>query len=75
MRRSSKNAYLSRQHIKDDQINFLLGGVEKKLEEYRNALEQKENNFQTQKKYLFLQNKVTIKQLLKIRNLKHILRA
>ena len=50
MSRSSKNAYLSRQHIKDEQINFLLGGVEKKLEEYRNALEQKENNFQTQKK-------------------------
>ena len=30
------------QQVKDDQINYLLGDLEKSLEDYRNALEIKE---------------------------------
>ena len=32
----------NRQQVKDDQINYLLGDLEKNLEDYRNALEIKE---------------------------------
>ena len=32
----------NRQQVKDDQINYLLGDLEKSLEDYRNALEIKE---------------------------------
>ena len=38
----SRTAFQSRQQIKDEQINYLLGDVEKNLEEYRNSLELKE---------------------------------
>ena len=44
------------QQIKDEQINYLLGDVEKSLEEYR-------KNSQTQKKYRYLQKRVTIKHI------------
>ena len=44
------------QQIKDEQINYLLGDVEKSLEEYR-------KNSQTQKKYRYLQRRVTIKHI------------
>ena len=32
----------NRQQVKDDQINYLLGDLEKNLEDYRNALEIKQ---------------------------------
>ena len=32
----------SKEQLKDDQINYLLADIKKNLEEYRNALEQKE---------------------------------
>ena len=51
----------SRQQIKDEQINYLLADVEKNLEEYKIALDTKEKQLSDAKKYLFLQNKVTIK--------------
>ena len=35
-------ALKNRQQVKDDQINYLLGDLEKSLEDYRNALEIKE---------------------------------
>ena len=35
-------ALKNRQQVKDDQINYLLGDLEKNLEDYRNALEIKE---------------------------------
>ena len=46
----AKKAYLSQQQIKDEQINFLLGDVEKNLEEYRRALEIKEKQLSDSKK-------------------------
>ena len=49
-----------KQQIKDDQINYLLGDPEKNLEEYKFALEAKENSCQMLEKYYFLLNKVTI---------------
>ena len=51
----------SRQQIKDEQINYLLGDGEKNLEEYKIALDTKEKQLSDAKKYLFLQNKVMIK--------------
>ena len=51
----------SRQQINDEQINYLLADVEKNLEEYKIALDTKEKQLLDAKKYLFLQNKVTIK--------------
>ena len=44
--------FRSRQQIKDDQINYLLGEVEKTLEEYKNALELKEKQLSDAKKIL-----------------------
>ena len=35
----SRKAFQSRQQIKDEQINYLLGDVAKNLEGYRNGLE------------------------------------
>ena len=35
-------ALKNRQQVKDNQINYLLGDLEKNLEDYRNALEIKE---------------------------------
>ena len=49
-----------KQQIKDDQINYLLGDPEKNLEEYKFALEAKENSCQMLEKYYFLLNKVMI---------------
>ena len=51
----------SRQQIKDEQINYLLGDGEKNLQEYKIALDTKEKQLSDAKKYLFLQNKVMIK--------------
>ena len=44
--------FRSRQQIKDEQINYLLGEVEKTLEEYKNALELKEKQLSDAKKIL-----------------------
>ena len=50
----SRKAFQSRQQIKDEQINYLLGDVEKKLEEYKNVLELKEKQLLDAKKILLL---------------------
>ena len=42
MSRKSIKGFRSRQQIKDEQINYVLGDVEKNLEEYKKALELKE---------------------------------
>ena len=52
MSRKSMKEFRSRQQIKDDQINYLLGEVEKTLEEYKNALELKEKQLSDAKKIL-----------------------
>ena len=44
--------FRNKQQIKDDQINYLLADVEKNLEEYRNALEQKERQLSEARKIL-----------------------
>ena len=48
----SRKAFQSRQQIKDEEINYLLGDVEKNLEEYRNPLELKEKQLSDAKKIL-----------------------
>ena len=48
----TRKAYLTQQQIKDEQINFLLGDVEKNLEEYRRNLELKEKQLSDAKKIL-----------------------
>ena len=60
--------FRSRQQVKDEQINYLLGDVEKNLEENKIALELKEKLSSDAKKYCFQPSKVTIKQLLKTEN-------
>ena len=52
MSRKSVKDFRSRQQIKDKQINYLLGGVEKYLEEYKIALELKEKQLSDAKKIL-----------------------
>ena len=47
--------FKNQQKIKDEQIHFLLGDLEKKLEDYRQALEIKENSFQKQREYYVCQ--------------------
>ena len=42
MNKKSIEDFRSRQKIKDEQMNYLLGDVEKNLQEYKNALELKE---------------------------------
>ena len=48
----SRKAFQSRQQIKDEEINYLLGDVEKNLEEYKNPLELKEKQLSDAKKIL-----------------------
>ena len=48
----TRKACLTQQQIKDEQINFLLGDVEKNLEEYRRNLELKEKQLSDAKKIL-----------------------
>ena len=61
MSRKSVKDFRSWQQIKDKQVNYLLGDVEKNLEEYKNALELRKSSYQTPKKYSFLPSKATIK--------------
>ena len=46
----TRKAYLTQQQIKDERINFLLGDVEKNLQEYRRNLELKEKQLSDVKK-------------------------
>ena len=50
MSRKSIKEFRTRQQIKDEQISYLLGDVEKNLEEYKNALELKEKHLSDAKK-------------------------
>ena len=50
MSRNSIKEFRSRQQIKDKQINYLLGDVEKNIEEYKSALELKEKHLLDTKK-------------------------
>ena len=56
------------QHIKEEQINFLLEDIEKNLEQYKKSLDLKEKQLSDTKKSLFLPKIATIKQLLKTKN-------
>ena len=46
--------FTSRQHVKDEQINYLLADLDKNLEEYKMALELKEKQISDAKKILLL---------------------
>ena len=50
MSKAAKKGYLSRQQIKDEQINFLLGDLEKNLEEYKRVIEIKDKQIYDAKK-------------------------
>ena len=52
MSRQSIRNLKSRQQVKDEQINYLLAGIEKNLEEYKIALETKERQLSDAKKIL-----------------------
>ena len=52
MSKVSLKDFRSRQRIKDDQINYLLGDLEKNLEEYKFALEAKEKQLSDARKTL-----------------------
>ena len=65
-----RKAFQSRQQIKDEQINYLLGDVEKNLDEYRNALELKEKQLSDAKKILLSAKQTYNKTVAENRNLK-----
>ena len=44
--------FRNRQKIKDEQVNFLLGDLEKNLEQYREALENREKQLEEAKRIL-----------------------
>ena len=48
----SKNKTI--QQVKDEQINFLLGDIEKNLEEYKNYLELRDKQISDAKKKTFI---------------------
>ena len=52
MSRQSLKDFRNAQQIKDEQINFLLADVEKNLEQYRIALEEKEKQLLEAKKII-----------------------
>ena len=66
----SRKAFQSRQQIKDEEINYLLGDVEKNLEEYRNPLELKEKQLSDAKKLLLLAKQSYDKTVAENRDLK-----
>ena len=70
MSRKSVKQFRSRQQIKDEQINYLLGDVEKNLEEYKNALEIKEKQLLDAKKILLSAKQSYDKTVAENRNLK-----
>ena len=52
MSKVSLKFFRSRQQIKDDQINYLLGDLEKSLQEYKFALDAKEKQLSDARKIL-----------------------
>ena len=52
MSKVSLKIFRSRQQIKDDQINYLLGDLEKSLQEYKFALDVKEKQLSDARKIL-----------------------
>ena len=52
MSKNGRTNFRNQQKIKDEQINFLLGDLEKNLEEYRQALEAKEKQLSDAKRIL-----------------------
>ena len=57
MSRQSFKNFRNSQQIKDEQINFLLADVEKNLEQYKFALEEKEKQLLEAKKIIILAKK------------------
>ena len=70
MSRKSIKDFRSRQQIKDEQINYLLGDVEKNLEEYKNTLELKEKQLLDAKKILLFAKQSYDKTVAENRDLK-----
>ena len=66
----SRKVFQSRQEIKDKQINYLLGDIEKNLEAYRNPLEFKEKQLLDAKKILLLAKQSYDKTVAENRDLK-----
>ena len=52
--KSALNTFRNWQQTKDEQINYLLGDLEKNLEDYKNALKIKEKQHSDAKKILLL---------------------
>ena len=52
MSKNGRTNFRNQQKIKDEQINFLLGDLEKNLEEYRQTLEAKEKQLSDAKRIL-----------------------
>ena len=57
MSRQSLKNFRTSQQIKDEQINFLLVDVEKNLEQYKFALEEREKHLLEAKKIIILAKK------------------
>ena len=57
MSRQSLKNFRNSQQIKDEQINFLLADVEKNLEQYKFALEEREKQLLEAKKIIILAKK------------------
>ena len=70
MSRKSIKDFRSRQQIKDEQINYLLGDVEKNLEEDKNTLELKEKQLLDAKKILLFAKQSYDKTVAENRDLK-----
>ena len=70
MNRQSLKDFRNTQQIKDEQINFLLADVEKKLEQYRIALEEKEKQLSEAKKIIISAKKSYDKTIAENKNLK-----
>ena len=70
MSRQSLKDFRNTQQIKDKQINFLLADVEKNLEQYRIALEEKEKQLLEAKKIIISAKKSYNKTIAENKNLK-----
>ena len=70
MSKAKLTDFRNQQKLKDEQINYLLGDLEKSLEDYKQALEVREKQLLEAKKYYYLPKKALINLLLKIEILK-----
>ena len=70
MSSKSRSAFRNRQQIKDEQINYLLGDLEKNLEDSKATLELKEKQLSDAKKILLLAKQSYDKTDAENRNLK-----